>query len=179
MPKYVAFLRAINVGGHIVKMDHLRLQFESLGLSRVQTFIASGNVIFESASRSTKKLETKIEDLLQKTLGYRVATFVRTTVEVAAIAGYEPFKDPKLNTEGSRVYIAFLSDLPGEEAKQKLLSMATKVDRFHFSAREVYWLCLTQFSESQFSGARLEKTLGMEVTVRTTTTIKKLAAKHS
>ena len=44
MPKHFAFLRAINVGGHTVKMDHLRDIFESLGFSNVETFIASGNV---------------------------------------------------------------------------------------------------------------------------------------
>ena len=55
--RYVAFLRAINVGGRVVKMDDLRRHFVSMGLSDVQTFIASGNVIFESPARSTARLE--------------------------------------------------------------------------------------------------------------------------
>jgi uncharacterized protein (DUF1697 family) len=46
MPKYVAFLRAINVGGHTVKMDHLRRLFEALGFTNVETFIASSDVVF-------------------------------------------------------------------------------------------------------------------------------------
>jgi uncharacterized protein (DUF1697 family) len=50
MPKYVAFLRAINVGGRTVKMGHLRSLFEAMGFSNVETFIASGNVIFDSYS---------------------------------------------------------------------------------------------------------------------------------
>jgi uncharacterized protein (DUF1697 family) len=70
MPKYVAFLRAINVGGHTVKMDYLRHLFETLGLSNVETFIASGNVIFDSPSRNTKTLEKKIERHLLEKLGY-------------------------------------------------------------------------------------------------------------
>lgn len=52
MTRYFAFLRAINVGGHVVKMDRLRQVFESLAFSNVETFIASGNVIFESTSHS-------------------------------------------------------------------------------------------------------------------------------
>ena len=71
MPKYVAFLRAINVGGHTVKMDQLRRLFEALGFSDVQTFIASGNVIFDSKSKSTKALEKKIEKYLQDCTGLR------------------------------------------------------------------------------------------------------------
>ena len=74
-------------------MDHLRRLFEALGFTNVETFIASGNVIFDSTSKSTKGLERKIEDYLHQTLGYEVATFIRTTSEVAAIAQYKPFAD--------------------------------------------------------------------------------------
>ena len=48
MPRYIALLRAINVGGHTVKMDHLRRLFEALDLAAVETFIASGNVVFHA-----------------------------------------------------------------------------------------------------------------------------------
>jgi uncharacterized protein (DUF1697 family) len=70
MTRYFAFLRAINVGGgHVVKMDRLRQLFESLGFSNVETFIASGNVIFESSSRNAKNLEAKIEKALIRSAG--------------------------------------------------------------------------------------------------------------
>jgi uncharacterized protein (DUF1697 family) len=179
MPKYVAFLRAINVGGHTVKMDHLRSLFEGLGFSNVETFIASGNVIFDSTSKSTKALEKKIEGCLQETLGYAVATFIRSTSELAAIAAYKPFSDPELNNEGHTLYIGFMSAKPSDTATEKLRSLATKVDDFHLNGREVYWLCRTRFSESDISGALLAKILGMPATLRNSTTVKKLAAKYS
>ena len=53
MPRYIAFLRAVNVGGRIVKMDELREHFAAAGFSDVETFIASGNVIFSSSAKST------------------------------------------------------------------------------------------------------------------------------
>src|SRR5207249_2963529 len=90
MPKYVALLRAINVGGHTVKMDYLRTLFEAIGLSNVETFIASGNVIFDSGSKDTRALERKIEKHLQETLGYEVKTFVRGVAELAVVANYKP-----------------------------------------------------------------------------------------
>ncbi|MGH9928324.1 MAG: DUF1697 domain-containing protein [Pyrinomonadaceae bacterium] len=179
MPKYIAFLRAINVGGHTVKMDYLRSLFEALGLTRVETFIASGNVIFDSPSRSTKALEARIETSLHQALGYAVATFIRSTSELADIASYKPFPDAELNAAGHSLYIGFMTARPSDAAKLKLLSSATKVDDFHLHAREVYWLCRTKFGDSEFSGARLEKTLGMPVTLRNSTTVKKLAAKYS
>ena len=94
MPRYVAFLRAINVGGHVVKMDHLRTLFEEIGLTEVETFIASGNVLFNSPSKSGPALERKIEKQLRTALGYEVATFVRTHAEVQQVAAYEPFPPP-------------------------------------------------------------------------------------
>ena len=78
MPRLVAFLRAINVGGHTVTMEELRRLFTSLGGKDVETFIASGNVIFNSRSRDIPALEHTIEQRLHAALGYEVATFVRT-----------------------------------------------------------------------------------------------------
>src|SRR5512140_195973 len=90
MNRKIAFLRAINVGGHVVKMDALRAIFSSLGFTDVETFIASGNVVF-SANGSDSALETKIETALEKELGYAVATFVRSIDELGTIAARELF----------------------------------------------------------------------------------------
>ena len=61
MARYAAFLRAINVGGHVVKMEVLRAAFEDLGFAGVETFIASGNVIFETRAKDLVAVERKIE----------------------------------------------------------------------------------------------------------------------
>jgi uncharacterized protein (DUF1697 family) len=179
MPKYVAFLRAINVGGHTVKMDHLRSLFEGLGFSNVETFIASGNVIFNSASKNTKALEKKIEESLQKALGYGVTTFIRSTTELAAIAMHKPFSDSELSAVDHTVYIGFMADEPGDKANGNLRLLVSKVDDFHLSGREVYWLCRKKFGDSQISGAQLAKALGMPTTLRNSTTVRKLATKYA
>ena len=85
--RLIAFLRAINVGGHTVTMARLREEFEGLGFTDVETFIASGNVIFTSRSNDFARLEKKIEARLRAAFGFEVATFVRTNAEVAAVAG--------------------------------------------------------------------------------------------
>jgi len=87
MFRFIAFLRAINVGcGRTVKMRSLRQVFESLRFSKVATFIASGNVVFETRTKKTKMLEIKIEGALKDALGYEVRTFVRGETELAKIA---------------------------------------------------------------------------------------------
>ncbi|SRR5258708_6285193 len=179
MPKYVAFLRAINVGGHTVTMDLLRELFSAIGCAKVETFIASGNVIFASNSKNAKALEQKIEKHLKASLGYEVVTFIRAVSELAAIAERNPFGTADLDATGGAIYIAFVSETPSAEAIRKLLSCASNTDDFRVHGREVYWLIRANFSDSAFSGARLEKTLGMSATVRNSTTVRKLAAKYS
>jgi uncharacterized protein (DUF1697 family) len=178
MPKLIAFLRAINVGGHNVKMDDLRRLFEELGFSNVETFIASGNVIFDASDDDAQTLERRIEGHLRAALGYEVATFIRSAAELGDIVGYQPFPAAELEAEGTSLYVAFLPGPPGEEAKARLMAFRTDIDDFHVHGRELYWLCRTRLSESRFSGGLLEKTLKMPATMRNSTTVKKLAAKY-
>ena len=107
MPRLIAFLRAINVGGHTVTMEKLRREFEGMGLKDVETFIASGNVIFTARQADTVALEKKIEARLHKALGYEVATFVRSCEEVAAVAGYRPFPGTRIDGDAT-VYVGFV-----------------------------------------------------------------------
>jgi uncharacterized protein (DUF1697 family) len=178
MPRYIAFLRAINVGGHTVKMDSLRRLFEALGFASVATFIASGNVIFEAPARSAAALEKKIEARLHESLGYEVATFLRTPAEVSAIAAYRPFPAAEIEAPGHYLYVGFLAAAPSAEARKRLAALRTAIDEFHVHEREFYWLCRTRSSESTISGALLERTLGLPATMRNSTTIRKLAAKY-
>jgi uncharacterized protein (DUF1697 family) len=178
MPRFIAFLRAINVGGHTVKMDRLRQLFEALGFSSVETFIASGNVAFQTATRNAQALEQKIESRLRAELGYEVATFVRTDAEVAAIANYQPFRQSDLDA-ATALNIAFLAEPLDAMAKKKLMALKTEIDDFHVHGREIYWLCRKKQSESTFSNAALEKTLGVRSTLRGANTIRQIAAKYA
>jgi uncharacterized protein (DUF1697 family) len=157
MSRLIAFLRAINAGGHTVKMDTLRQIFGSLGFSEVETYIASGNVIFETDAQDLKALEKFIEEGLKKELGYEVATFIRTAKELVKIAKYQPFQ---------------LSDLDGDV-------LHTDTDEFHIHGREIYWLRRKKEGAFAYSTVPLEKTLSQPFTVRGTGTVKKLAAKYS
>ena len=177
--KYVAFLRAINVGGRIVKMDRLRALFEKLPISDVETFIASGNVVFTSSSRSPKALEARIERHLLEELGYAVPTFLRTPEELAAIVRRRPFRDVALSAKGAALYVGFTAAPPGPAVRRTFLGMKSPMDEFEIVGREVYWLCHERMLESLYSGAKLEKTLGTPATFRNINTVEKLAAKHA
>ena len=174
MQKSVAFLRAINVGGHTVKMDQLRTLFTELGFSNVETFIASGNVIFEPTAKSTATLEKKIREHLKNCLGYEVDTFVRTMPEVAELEKRSPFK---ANKQEKDVYVAFLHETPNTTATSTLMALRNKLNDFAIIEREVYWLRLNK-DDSIFLKNLLEKILKMSATVRNITTIQKLSEKY-
>ena len=175
--RLIAFLRAINVGGHTVTMERLRKEFEGLGFTGVETFIASGNVIFTSRVGNPAAIEKKIEARLHKALGFEVATFVRTAAEVAAVAGYQPFAAAEIENGGA-VYIGFVAKPLDAAAARAVMSFKTAIDDFHVKGREVYWLRKTRQVDSTFSYVSLEKTLRIRATFRGINTVVRLAAKH-
>jgi uncharacterized protein (DUF1697 family) len=177
MPRRIALLRAINVGGHVVTMAALRGHFEKLGFDEVETFINSGNVVFNSAAKDDAALERKIEAHLEKVLGYEVKTFLRSEAEIAGIARYKPFEEARMR-DALTLSVAFLARPLEPTAHQLLMDMKTEIDDFHMNGREVYWLCARKQTESKFSNARFERALKINATFRGMNTISRLAEKY-
>ena len=177
MPRYAAFLRAINVGGHIVKMDRLRALFEGMGLTGVSTVIASGNVLFDARAKSAHQLEGMIERQLRDALGYDVSAFVRTASELAALTTCEPVERANHETPDARLYVIFLAAPPSDESVRRLLAWRSETDDLHVAGREVFWLCRIKSSDSPvFKKNAIEKSLGVPGTARNITTVLKIAA---
>jgi uncharacterized protein (DUF1697 family) len=175
MPCYVAFLRAINVGGHIVKMDRLRRLFEAIPLAGVSTFIASGNVLFESA-KPAAQLEASIERQLKGALGYEVTTMVRSTAELSAIVGL--VEAQRLGPGGGvTLYVGFLKSAPPGEVARAVGALSNESDMLSVHGRELYWRCATSFSQSTIAGAKLEKLVKIPATFRNFNTVQKIAQK--
>jgi uncharacterized protein (DUF1697 family) len=177
MFRFIAFLRAINVGGgRTVKMQSLRQVFESLGFSKVATFIASGNVVFETTGKETKTLEKKIERALKGALGYEVRTFIRGKAELTTIANYHPFPQSKLDTSW-HLNIIFLADNLTATLRRDVKALRTNTDVFEVRGREIYWLRRRKQNGPPFSTVPLEKILGRAFTVRGADTIKRIVSK--
>jgi len=172
---HIAFLRAINVGGHTVSMERLRGLFAELGHQNVRTLIASGNVVFDAGSKKPTALEAAIEKHLGKSLGYGVSTFVRTHEEIAAVVGHEPYPRSVID-KAHALWIGFLKEAPGADAARKLAAIRCATDDFCVHGREVYWLRHVTSSESKIAGNSVERALGAALTARNITTVKKLAA---
>lgn len=169
--RYVAFLRAINVGGHTVKMDRLRAEFEALRFRDVSTFIASGNVLFSTPSLDREDLEARIERRLERALGFPVATFLRTPVELHALVRDEPFTD---RDPASTLWVGFVKTAVDDDARGRLLALRSELDDFEIRGREAYWLRRERSMAQLATAAKIDRALRSATTFRNATTVRKV-----
>ncbi len=102
----------MNVGGTgKLPMADLRARCTALGFANVRTYIASGNVVFES-KLAAKKAQSMLESLVRDMLGKPAAVLIRSPEELAAIEKGNPFRD----AEGNRVIVMFLEQPPAKDA---------------------------------------------------------------
>ena len=176
MPRHVAFLRGINLGRRRVTMDRLRAVFESLGHGDVRTFIASGNVLFDTRARDRAALERRIEAALAAALGFDVPTLVRTPAEVAAAVAHRAFPDEELDAPGRTLHVVFVRDTLDAAAAARLRALDGPVDAFRALEREFHWLCRGKFSDSLVPPAKIERAIGMTMTARNATMLRRMVA---
>ncbi|MET3656441.1 DUF1697 domain-containing protein [Sporosarcina psychrophila] len=141
----IALLRGINVGGHNkIKMVELRQLFEMLGFSRVQTYIQSGNVLFES-DESEQSLIKCIQREIEKVFGCSINVVIRTAAELEWITKNCPFTEEavaeaKLTSEGESLYVSLLQDKPSQDRIDRLGAYKSDNDEYLIEGREVYLL---------------------------------------
>lgn len=174
MTTYIAFLRGMNLGKRIVKMDELRKIFEELKFENVRTYIASGNVIFDTKEKDEAKLTAKIEKHLKESLGYEVFVMLRTQTELEKILNDNPFKDV---TDGMAQYINFFKETPPKTVAKEIEKESIPTEQVKFIGREMYMLFYCRMSDSEFFKKNTyEKRLGMKATNRNLNTPVKIIA---
>jgi uncharacterized protein (DUF1697 family) len=173
MPKYVALLRGINVGGHKpVPMDRLRRAFEALGFRNVKTLLASGNVLFETPSTNAAALVKKIEAKLEQTFGHEIGTIVRTLGELQKLAGLDPFKGIKV-TPATRLFVTFLSEEPNSSLTIPYVSPDKNFRILRVTGGEVCSVLVVgpQLAKNMHWMGMLEKEFGKKITTRSWNTV--------
>ncbi|MCC7375270.1 MAG: DUF1697 domain-containing protein [Verrucomicrobiales bacterium] len=177
MPRYVAFLRGINLGKRRVAMSRLKSVTEELGYSEVETFIASGNVLFSAPKSETSVFESALARHLESRLGFEVDTFVRRFDDVARIAQTKAF--PQDGDEGITIHVAFLHEALPKKTATALAAIRTDYDEFRVSGTEFYWLCHGGISDSKVWSLPEAKALQLpSSTMRNIKSLRKLVQKH-
>src|SRR5437016_6086822 len=120
MPTYIGLLRAVNLPGHNrIGKSELSDLVAVAGMREPRTLLASGNVVFEGASRPTADIERALEQAAKKTLGLETDFFVRTVPEWKALIAANPFSREAL-TDPSHLLVVALKNVPGAAAVKAL-----------------------------------------------------------
>ncbi len=165
MTAYVALLRAVNVlGTGKVKMTDLKAMCEAAGFCSVRTYIASGNVVFES-DRTEAEVKAALEASLASYAGKHISVLVRTASEITAILSHNPF--PKM--PGNRTVAFFLDEAPASDALQSVSKQ--EGEQLRLGLREIY-----VHYPNGIGNSRIKIPAAKDGTARNMNTVAKLAA---
>ncbi len=134
---YIALLGGINVGGHNVKMEHLRQLFTQLGFADVRSYIQTGNVFFETSQDDRRVLARTIEAHLQEVLGYNVPVLLRAIPELEQIVDLNPFQHLEV-TPDMRLCVIFLDEPPPKDLILPLRAPKNDIELVHTTRSEAF-----------------------------------------
>ena len=167
MPRQIALLRGVNVGGNKkVPMARLRELMEELGYKDVQTYVQSGNVVFSGPTRSEKHLESALE----KAFRFSVPVVLRTRDQLAKVVRANPFR--KVATDPAKYIVVFCA----EKAKVALKAADFAPEQFTVRGSEVYLWLPAGMAGSELAKLLAAKPIGTKSTARNWRTVEKLLA---
>ena len=171
MKEYIALLRGINVGGHKkVPMAILRELLAKSGFHNVQTYIQSGNVVFQTVATDKKVLEEHILYEIKDNFGFEVPVLVRTRQELKFIFDNCPFsKETKVNS-----YFIMLSEIPNKALMNEASKKIYPDDAYVILNDCIYLFCAKGYGRAKFNLSFFEKKLKVNATARNYKTMVKL-----
>lgn len=171
--KFIAILRGINVGGRRrVRMEDLRRFMEEAGFAEVETYIQSGNIVFEDPkSRSEAEIATAIEKLISDHYYFEVPVIVWSAKELQAAITENPYaRDYKVD----RLHLTFLKEEPSLEALDDIEVYDFPPDLYMISGRKVFIYCDGKYSDSKLTNKFFEDKLKVAATTRNWKTVQEL-----
>ena len=170
---YIALLRGINVvGKNRLPMKDLAAVFRDAGCERVQTYIQSGNVVFQAAPALARRVPALITEAISKSFGYRVPVVTRTADDLREIARGNPFL--RSGADASTLHVMFLMDLPAAPRVAALDPGYSAPDAFQVRGREIYVHLPGGMARTRLTNQYFDSKLGTTSTARNWRTVLKL-----
>jgi uncharacterized protein (DUF1697 family) len=170
----IALLRGINVGGNNkIKMELLRSICESLDLKNVQTYVQSGNVVFQTKRRDLAPLGPSLEAAIEAECGFRPPVILRTIVELEQIVSANPF-EARPDLDPAKLLVTFFPVETSPAAQNKILSMSIGPEELCIRGREHYTYFPNGQGQSKYPAAAIDKAVGARGTGRNWNTVLQL-----
>ena len=180
MAAYIAMLRGVNVSGHnTIKMDVLRGLCQGLGFRNVETYVQSGNIVFQTATENPAALSKRIGETILESFGFDTAVIIRRSEEMRNVIAKNPFLKEK-SIDSSKLHVTFLSETAQKGSMKELETLATGLDRFYPASYEIYLYCPSGYGRTKLSNNAIEKALSVKATTRnwkTTNTLFEMVSK--
>lgn len=175
MQKVVSFLRGINVSGKkLIAMEDLRALYGDLGFTNVESYIQSGNVVFESEEADSQAIAQMISDKITEAYNFTVPVIVRTAEEIRDVIEDNPFLR-EMYIEEDRLHVTFLAEAPKPELAEKMHDQKFQPERFAVHHKEVYLYCPNGYGNTKLNNNFFESKLKVSATTRNWKTVNKLA----
>jgi uncharacterized protein (DUF1697 family) len=172
MQTYIALLRGINVGGHHkLPMKALRGLLENLGLQNVQTYIQSGNVVFQSQEADTEELASQISAAIEKHHGFEPRILILTAAEMETAVQANPF--PEGEAEPKSLHLFFLVAIPDSPDLAALDELKNDNERFELIDRVFYLHAPDGIGRSKLV-EKVGKYINVSMTARNWRTVSKI-----
>jgi len=166
MAAYIAMLRGVNVTGHnTIKMEVLRGLCQGLGFRNVETYVQSGNIVFQALLENPEAISKRIGETVLRSFGFDTPVLVRTSKEIGNVIASNPFLKEK-GIDSSKLHVTFLSETAQKGSEKKLETLATNPDRFYPASHEIYLYCPGGYGRTRLSNNAIEKALSVEATTR-------------
>lgn len=172
MTRYALLLRGVNVGTkNSLPMAELRSMLTNLGCSAVQTYVQSGNAVFDT-KLSEAALTKAIERALETYMGRPIATTLRTLKQLKSIIDGNPYE--KVATKSAYLCVTFLSHTPTKAEVARLHEQDWKPELFQIVGKEIYTWHPNGQGRSPLAAALAKLPLRGAVTTRNWNTVHKL-----
>jgi uncharacterized protein (DUF1697 family) len=174
MKTLISLLRGINVNGkNKIPMKEIKGVYESLGLVNVETYIQTGNVIFDYTDQDPVKLTNIIETEITRFFATTIMVLLRDIECFQQIVSSNPFLTHR-HVDSTKLHVTFLHDSPDESAFRKLTVPVGISDEYELSDKEIYLYCLNGYGKTKFSNTYFERKLGVGATTRNWKTVESL-----
>jgi uncharacterized protein (DUF1697 family) len=176
MNTFVALLRGINVSGQkLNKMKDLTTMFQDMGFKNVQTYIQSGNIVFDSELSDLTYLDTIISEQIKRTFGFDVPVLVRSPGYLEQILKKSPFEKYE-DFDLKKCAYVFLKNTPEPDRIEDLQNRSYENERFMIENQCLYLYCMKGAGRAKLHTNEIERRLGVEATARNNNTLVRLVS---
>ena len=171
MKTWIALLKGVNVGGNNkLPMKELKLALEKHDFQQVQTYIQSGNIVFQHQQPDQQKLSNQISAIIEAEFGFKPSVIVLSKQELATVINNQPFTDLSIEQDAKVLHFFFFNTKPETINQVRLSALLDATERWQLVGNVLYFHTPNGFGKSKL-GSKVDSVFGATCTARNWTSV--------